>query len=315
MNNIKDISQVTDGELNKMIETGVSVSFKYFGNQINVYSLNGNVVFRKSKGANVTITDLLVSDIYYKPISYIVGRNDRSKFVDGRFIYDYIHDCLITEKDDIETDNFLVRKKKELTNFDSSILKTRKTDKILEHLGFADTLVTIFVNDNNSKPYFKLSNITDFKTDGISDISQLIYNDVLMSIDLSKLKFIKFSIDPDEIYVNIVNSIFINYVNSTAKNVGNQNFDLPAILMSNLSEKKRLLAPEIKEFIGDSQPLYDLYTVCLIMLRNSHIKNNKYITHQGHRKQYEVNQFIKTSKANQFEFSVPTFSEFIGEKD
>lgn len=298
---LKRIEELTNHELDKILAGNLTFSIKHFGNKIN---LSPGWRFTKTHNKPINAIDILVSDIYYKPIKAIRKRGDLiNKTIS--FIHDYINGQLITY-DDVAPDEFIKKEDKEII-IPKELLSMGNSELIIDNLN-KDWFVTIFVNDENDRPYCKITNSHRLQTSKQTDNTQLLYNDFINYVDLTKLKYCELGNTPEETYINIVYRQLDNYLAKTNYNISNTDFELPNFMKSNINEKGELL---IDKPAITNQNIYDFFTILLVMMNKTIIKDNEYLSHQGKIKQNNIATQISDICKGKFELSIPTFYESI----
>lgn len=288
-----DLRKLTEQRerLQNILSGEVTITPKFFGNIIIMEHVEGGTSYLKKDKKLINTTDMLVSDLYSKPIKYL--RSVAESFNRGKsykFTNNYRTGHVILDSRDYyqpnsfpEDDIFMVSKELFEGKLDDKLkgmFETGDVDGILESMNISPEMTAIFIrNKKNPKDVFKIDIGNAYENYIPSDIYNLLQVDVIRNISTESLgKMMVKSDDPEEIYISLIDKIFLSYLGETKYDLPSIDFGYPIYMKVNPEDKKSMLSADIAEAIGNNQNLYDFYTMLLNTFKKEEHKSNIHMT-------------------------------------
>ena len=304
-----------------------TITQKFKGTKI-IVNKNGNgVTFLKNKLFPVTKIDLLMSDLYTKPIEIL---NTIHEYLPNNtksfFIYNSEYKRLYLQGNSTEKDMSEIIILGPL--FDghlSATLQTaieKKNEKKILRLLNVDKDATAIIFDNLNKDpkkriRFKISINEQNEKHIPSEIYNLILIEVIRSVEIETLnKILITDTSSDQIYIDVIDKMFMIWVNKTKFKLSDIDLNYPDFMKVDVGGKVDMLNEPIRTAIITCPKLYDVYIMFLSTFLKETIKSNTYLTDsikEKHSRIYNEIKKICTDKATSI--SIPSFYELIGQAD
>jgi hypothetical protein len=282
---------------------------KYTGNTIVAkYKGSEEKYYKKKNGGIVTMIDILTTDLYSEPISYLTSIRDCFKdglyfftnnYDTGNIILDYsnYYEPNIFPKDDVLKICTPITNTKIINNHLKELILTNDTVGIMEILGMDENISKIFVKDiKNPNNIFSIQNPNRKNHYTVpSDMYGIIQADLIRRIDCESLKNTLFDLENKDVtYVHIVNKIFCEYLKNNIKyDISNINLGYPDNMkVKDINTKKYLLDREVSDIIGLNTNLYDFYCMIMLTLKQKSLIANDNISENNIKKFEVIKQIV-----------------------
>ncbi len=304
--------------LTNILSGEVIITPKYFGNSITAEYTKENYSYLKKNKEPITIIDILISDLYIKPMEYLKSVKDCFNEGTYGFINNYKTGKIILDARDYyepnkfpKDDTFVAAQKLYEGRLDSEqigMFRKGHINKIFKEFNVSSDITTIFVRSkDNLKEAFKIDTKNQPKIHIPSDMYNLMMVDIIRSVDVGSLKKMMIESDKwEQIYISIINKIFLKYINESKYNISSIDFGYPKYMKVDPETKIEWLSPDIKEHIE----LYDLYVMLLTSFRKKEQKGNIHMTDKINEKYKEIHNIITSLCENiGINVSIPSYFE------
>lgn len=304
----------------------MTVTQKFYGTKIIVKKSEGKTTYLKNQFLPITRIDLLMSDLYSKPIEilesieYSLPPNPAYYFT-----YNYTKHHLFFEEHSKEMckmfdDNDKISAKCRIFEGypNATMMRAieKKNEKKIVKMFDIDSEIKSLIFDLG-KHKFKIEISKDISKHTPSEIYNLILVDVIRSVDINSINKIFVSDNKsDWIYTDIIDKIFISWLNRTKFKVAETDLNYPDYMKVDVNKKLELLNPEIREIIAGSPTLYNSYVMFLSTFKKPVLKSNNYLTGSTKEKHSQIYNEIKRICIEKVtSTSIPSFYEMMGESD
>lgn len=319
-----DLKKLTEEKerLAKILSREIIITPKYFGNSIIVDYTGETPVYLKRSKEPITTIDMLVSDFYSKPVRYLMDMEDcfesrvyhfTNNYKKGRLILDardyYVPNNFPQDDIFVESQSLFEGK---LNTEQRGMFKKGFTNKILKEFGVSSDMTTIFIRSvDNPKEAFRIKTKNQPKIYIPSDMHNLIMVDVIRSVEIGSLKKVMIESNKwDEIYISVINKIFLKYLDIDKYDVGNIDFGYPDHMKVDPDHKIEWLSYDIEQRVCDGSGLYDFYVMLLTSFRKKQQKGNTHMTDKTNEKYGEIHNTINSfCKSAGIDISIPSYFE------
>lgn len=317
MINLNQLSKDRD-KLEEILSNEVVITPKFFGNRFLVKITDAKATYSKvSKKTAISKIDLLLSDLYHKPINHI--NTNLFLFEDGEYYFtnDYKTNKLILDhstrrKIPMESDYMVVCKPLFAGKVNKNLreaIESNNNKKVFNALKADESITNLIIKSPSGD--FKIEN-DGFVSETYqpSDIYNLLVVDIIKNIDPEFLKTtIIESKEQDDIYIALINRLFINYLSKTKYELESIDLGYPDYMKVNPESKKDLIPDMMEHFKGNN--LYEYYTMFLATFQKSKLRSNVYMNEDIKKKHKEIYTLIKNICKEPLSYTtIPTFKEF-----